>query len=85
MLIVKGKYLGEESYKKGDFLVRNLGIKEDNKILPRLVQVKPDYINNFKLNDEVSIEVYASAYDVNSKKYLASNVKFAMVSASPKQ
>ncbi len=81
MVILKGKYIGEESYtSKKDYKVRQIGIQEEGKILPKMVNVKPDFVNNFKVGQDVSLEVYLSAYDVDSKKYLSSKVKFALMS-----
>lgn len=86
MTILKGVFIGEETYtNKKDFVVRTLGVKEENRLLPRLVQVKPDYVHSFKVGDKVELNVYLSAYDVNSKKFLTSNVKFSLIESTTKQ
>lgn len=85
MFILKGEYVGaNEPYKRGDYTVREIGIKEEKRLVPIIVSVSDKFINKYKIGDKVELPVYIASWDSVSKKYNSRGLKISAL-AEPKQ
>lgn len=84
MIYIKGEYVGSNSYKRGEYTVNEIGIREEGKLSPRIVQVPSNFVNKYKIGDTVELPLYVCSYDSVVKKYTVRGVKLSVL-AEPKQ